>query len=126
MIEQTLIEFKDKFDTWCKRDMLNKVHPVPNFVFRYGCIYIYIRNMAKGIYHGKPVVCIANVSIIDECQNKGLFTAIIDYIKKNPQQFFELEVELVHTEYLRDSLVKQGFRPGTLGFDNLTFVYHLK
>lgn len=71
--------------------------------------YVYIRNMARGVIFGEPVVCLATIDFVPEIQSEGVLSALIKHIENNPFAFTELEVENVMVDYLVNSLIKNDF-----------------
>jgi 5'(3')-deoxyribonucleotidase len=71
---------------------------------------IYIRNMARGILSGNLVVCLANIQLNSEYQNKGILEAFIRHVQKNPYAFTEIEVENIHTKEFLKSFLDKGYQ----------------
>ena len=71
---------------------------------------LYIRNMARGILSGELVVCLASIQLNKEYQNKGVLSAFIRHIEKNPYAFTEIEIENIYTKQSLDSYVRKGYK----------------
>ena len=107
-VDEVIKSFTTQYDKWSSQIQKNPRN-TQGVWFKTDNGSIYIRNMARGILTQELVVCIANIQLNKEYQNKGILSKFIKYIQKNPYIFAEIEIENIHTEELLNSFIKKGF-----------------
>lgn len=66
---------------------------------------IYVRKMVISNYF-----CLASFGFDDSCQNQGVLTSFINYIKENRYSYGGIMVENSQNPVITESLYKQGFK----------------
>mgnify|MGYP000335369898 CR=1 FL=1 len=70
---------------------------------------VYIRSMVRGQLNNSPVLCLANIEIDEEHQNKGILKALIKHVIEHGHYFKEIEIENITSKRLLDYCIESGF-----------------
>jgi hypothetical protein len=107
-VQKTIKGFTDQYRHWASL-IVKEPRNTMGIYLKTSHGQIYMRNMARGILDERLVVCIASIELNVEYQRKGILSAIVSFIQKNPYAFKELEVENIQTEEVLNSFINKGF-----------------